>query len=372
MAEAARRVTVGIAGAGAVAFATAACLENAGHRAILWSPSGRRTARLAAGEPLTARGAIEGSFRPGVAASASDLAASADVLLVALPGYGHKAVFDALAPEIRDGQPVIISSHASFGALYLLQRLAARGVKTPVTVWGTTLATARQPDPVTSNVNTIRSKIDLATVPASTAQDGLALCRQLFGDRFVLRDGLLAIALSNLNPQNHMGIALCNMTRMEHGETWSQAGNVTPNVGRLMEALDAERVAIAGTLGLKVRTIFEHYHLSYHVPVASIAEMNAELHARGIGGQGPATADSRYVTEDVPYGLLVTAVLGEMAGHPAVLHRAGVQLFSALYGRDFAAENEILTEIGLDRLSLAQLQKACEDGVLPSEGKADI
>lgn len=363
------RLTVGIAGAGAVAFATAACLEHAGHRAVLWSPSGRSTARLAAGEALTARGALEGQFRPGVALSAADLVGACDVVLLALPGYGHKAALDAIAPHLRDGQPVIVSSHASFGALYLLQVLATRGVRVPVTVWGTTLATARQPDLATVSVNTIRSKIDAATVPVTAAPDGLALCQRLFGDRFVPRDDILAIALSNLNPQNHMGIALCNMTRMEHGETWSQGGNVTPNVGRLMEALDAERVAIAEALGLQVRTIFEHYHLSYHVPIASIAEMNAELHARGIGGQGPATADSRYVTEDVPYGLAVTAALGRMAGHPAVLHQAGVDLFSAMYGRDFLAENTLLAEIGLDRLTLGQLRRACQDGTLPPHEK---
>jgi opine dehydrogenase len=363
------RRTVGISGAGAVAFATAAYLEHAGHRALLWSPSGKSTARLAAGEPLTAKGALEGQFRPGIAASAQDLVGSSDVVLVALPGYGHKPVLDAIAPHLREGQSVIISSHASFGALYLLQQLAKRSVRVPVTVWGTTLATARQPDLATVAVNTIRSKIDVATVPVAQSADGLALCQKLFGDRFVPREDLLAIALSNLNPQNHMGIALCNMTRMEHGETWSQGGNVTPNVGRLMEALDAERVAIATALGLKVRTIFEHYHLSYHIPIASIAEMNAELHQKGIGGQGPATADSRYVTEDVPYGLAVTAALGRMAGHPAVLHQAGVDVFSAMYGRNFLAENTLLAEIGLDRLTLEQLRQACHDGTLPSHEK---
>lgn len=367
-----KKLTVGIAGAGAVAFATAACLENAGHRAILWSPSGKSTARLAAGEALTAKGALDGQFHPGVVVSAQDLVASADLVLVALPGYGHKAVLDAISPYLRDGQPVIISSHASFGALYLLRQVARRGVRLPVTVWGTTLATARQPDRATVLVNTIRSKIDVATVPVARAAEGLALCRTLFGDCFVPRDDLLAISLSNLNPQNHMGIALCNMTRMEHGETWSQGGNVTPNVGRLMEALDAERVAIATALGLKVRTIFEHYYLSYHVPVAPIAEMNAELHRKGIGGQGPATADSRYVTEDVPYGLAVTAALGKMAGHPAVLHQAGVDLFSAMYGRDFLAENTLLTEIGLDRLTLDQLRQACHDGSFPSNKSREI
>ena len=328
---------VGIAGAGAVAFATAAWLERAGHRAVLWSPSGRRTEALAAGAPLTATGALEGEFRPGVAASAEALVEEADAVMLALPGYGHKAALDAIAPHLRQPQAVIVSSHASFGALHLGTALAERGLSLPIVAWGTTLATARQPDLTTVQVNTVRERIDLATVPEDRAEDGLALCRRLFGDRFVAREGLLAIALSNLNPQNHMGIALCNMTRMELGEAWGQGAHVTPNVGRLLEALDAERLAIADALGLSVRTIFEHFHLSYHVPVAGVAEMNREMHARGVGGTGPATADSRYVTEDAPYGLLVTAILGDVVGRPAPLHRAGVALFSALYGRDFAA-----------------------------------
>ena len=60
---------------------------------------------------------------------------------------------------------------------------------------------------------------------------------------------------------------------MERGEVWSQGQNVTPKVGRLLEMLDLERLAIAEKLGLKVKTIFEHFHLSFHVPVASISEM---------------------------------------------------------------------------------------------------
>ncbi|MDP2374690.1 NAD/NADP octopine/nopaline dehydrogenase family protein, partial [Reyranella sp.] len=183
-----------------------------------------------------------------------------------------------------------------------------------------------------------------------------------FGDRFVDRQSLLAIALSNLNPTIHMGIALGNMTRMERGETWGQAENVTPNVGRLLEELDRERLAVATALGLEVRTIFQHVHLSFGVPFGSASEMHQAMHAIGKGGAGPTTADSRYVTEDVPFGLVPTAKLGRLAGHPALLHEAGVQLFSAMYGRDFSAENDLLTALDIDSISLAQLQTLCRDG----------
>ena len=333
---------------------------------MLWSPSGNGTAALAAGDDLAASGQVEISFSPRIAASAEELAKSNEVLIIALPAYGHKAVMDAVAPHVSSGQHVIISSHASFGALYLMRLLHERGVEAPITAWGTTAVTGRRQTETSVWVNTVRSLIDLCTVPEERSGEALDLCRSLFGDRFQPRDGLLAIALSNLNPQNHLGIALANMTRMEHGETWSQGGNVTPNVGRLLEALDQERLAIAAALDLEVRTIFEHFHLSFHVPVASISEMNQLMHARGTGGQGPATADSRYVTEDTPYGLWPTVALGELAGCPAMLHDAGVRIFSAMYGRDFRAENELLAALDLSRHDIGDLRVAARTGLLGS------
>jgi opine dehydrogenase len=353
---------VGIVGAGSIAFGMAAFLEREGHKATLWSPSGERTKALAAGEPLVAVGAIEGTFKPAIAANAEELVASAEVILIALPAYGHKHVFDKIAPHITPAQTVIVSSHASFGALYLSRLLAARGIAVPIIAWGTTLLSGRQTGPAKVQVNTVRLSVDLATLPASRSAEGLALCKSLFGDRFVDRQSLLAIALSNLNPTIHMGIALGNMTRMEKAEAWGQAENVTPNVGRLLEELDGERLAVATALGLEVRTIFQHVHLSFGVPMGSASEMHQAMHAIGKGGTGPTTADSRYVTEDVPFGLVPTAKLGRLAGHPAALHEAGVSLFSAMYGRDFSAENDLLGALDIDSISLAQLQTLCRDG----------
>lgn len=360
---------VGIAGAGSIAFGTAALLHQTGHEPMLWSPSGEGTAGLRTGGKLKATGAIEAEFTPAIAGDAGELAAASDVIVLAIPGYGHKAVMDSLVPHLRTGQPVIISSHASFGALYLADRLKARGVELPITAWGTTVVTGRKQAADHVQVNTVRSLVDLCTVPAAESDAGKALCEQLFGERFNLRDGLLAITLSNLNPQNHMGIALANATRMEKGETWGQGDNVTPNVGRLLEALDQERLAIADKLGLSVRTIFEHFHLSFHVPVASISEMNRQMHEEGRGGMGPSTADSRYVTEDVPFGLAVTVALGRMAGCPAVLHQSGVEIFSAMYGRDFFGENDLLPAIGLEHMNLDDLCQAALTGHLSEAGE---
>ena len=64
---------VGIAGAGSIAFGSAALLQQNGHEPMLWSPSGASTKALEDG-PLEASGAVETVFAPRVATSAQELA----------------------------------------------------------------------------------------------------------------------------------------------------------------------------------------------------------------------------------------------------------------------------------------------------------
>lgn len=357
---------IGILGAGSIAYGMAAFLAKAGHHPILWSPSGAHGKALANGTPLTSSVGVEFSGKVAVSTDCGVVVADADVVILALPANGHRMAFDAAAPHLKTGQPVVISSHSSFGALYLSRVLAKRGVSLPIIVWGTTLLTARQRnDGASVHVNTVRQKVDFATLPKSAAEEGKALCTMLFGDRFVERDGLLAISLSNLNPQNHLGIALLNLTRMEKGEIWGQGEHVTPAVGHLIEALDAERLKIAESFGLSVKTVREHFSLSFHVPLGSVSEMNQRMHLEGRGGYGPSSAESRYIYEDVPFGLVPTSLLGRISGHPALLHEAGTSLFSAAMNHNLAADNDLLPELGLENLSPKQLREICDAGFTP-------
>ena len=278
-----------------------------------------------------------------------------------MPSNGYRLVFDAMAPHLLADQIVLISGHLSFGALYLAKRLAERGMMVPIVVWGTTVTTGRKRGGAEVHVNNLRKKVDIATMPLSAAARGLAVCQALFGDRFMARNDLLALAVSNLNPQNHMGIALCNLTRMERGESWSQNENLTDAVGRLMEALNAERLAIAAKLGVAVRTIRERYSLSFNVPPGTVGEIARHMHERGDAMFGPTSLDTRYVLEDVPFGLVPTAKLGRLVGAPATLHEAGAAILSAAYGRDLAAENDLLPAIGFDRLSLDDLRRGARE-----------
>jgi len=345
---------VAVLGAGGVGRATAAMLCGAGVDTALWSPSGRGTAALADGTPLTASGAIEGRFRPRIAPSLADALEGASTAVIALPAYGHRPVMDALAPLLRPGMTAIVSAHYSLSALYLAQALGPRAAGIPIVAWGTTVIMGRPSAPDGVAVLTLRAMLDAAVLPGARADDGLAACRALFGDRFRLKPSLLAIQLSNVNPQAHMANALCNLTRMEKAERWDNYGGITGTVGRLIEGLDRERLAVAQGFGVTVRTMQDHMVESFDLPRGSMAELAAGVVARG-GSPGPVGLDARWLREDLPFGLVPTVAMATMVGVPAPLHQAGLTLFASLLGRDLAAENDLLPALGLDRMSAAAL-----------------
>ena len=359
-------MSVTILGAGGIGLSMAAVLLERGHAVKMWTPSGETTAPFRAGKPLVVDGILKGEFHPTAATSAQDAVAGAEVVLLAVPGNGHRAVIDAIAPHLSAGQVVVISSHCSLSALYLSQRLAARAIACPIAAWATTVVTGRRKAPGAVNMTTLRKEVDVATVPAGASAGAFEACRALFGDRFKLRDDLLAVSLSNLNPPVHMANSLCNLTRMERGEAWANYGCMTDAVGRLIEALDRERLALAASFGLTVRSIQDHMHLSFDLPRGTVGEMAREQDKRR-GGMppGPTTLDHRYVTEDVPFGLVPLIAIARAAQVPVPLHESGVALLRALYGRDFAAENDLLPALGIETLSAAQLHALARDGFRP-------
>ncbi len=351
---------VGIAGAGAIGMAYAAYLQRRDHSPSIWSPSGARTEALVKGDLLQLTGKFEGRFTPAVCEDAKALAAS-DVIILALPAYGYRTVLQALIPHIEPRHIVIFSGHLSFAALFLSKQLAMRGIEIPIVAWNTTALTAKAPlSPMRVHVGAIRARIDMATIPRHLSRQAVEICASLFGDRFRPADDLLTIALSNLNPQNHLGIALCNFTRMERGEDWCQNTNVTPGVANFLIALDKERLRIARAFGKSVRSIQDTMAAALEASNNTVAEMYELQVARGTNPLGPKTLDTRYVLEDVPFGLVPTLMLARMANIAAPLHKSGVDILSACYGCDLVSKNDLLEELG--SMDLASIARLASDG----------
>lgn len=353
-----------IAGGGLIGRATAALAHRRGQRVALWSPSGGGwSARSASGGMLALRyaGAVEGEAMVEALADSAALAAFETVLL-AVPGNAYPAVLPRLLDGLRDGQLVVVSGALSLAPLWLYERARARGIALTVASWGTTLCTARRSAVADVEIGSIRARFEMAAIPAAGAAAALEHCRQLFGDLFNPVDSILATLLSNVNPVAHAAEVLPNLTRIECGEDWPLFRYLTPAAARIGEAIDAERIAIAEAFGLKVRSVHEHTHLSYHVPLATYGEMAAAVHAKVGSPSGPTSFGHRYLVEDIPYGLVFYEAMGRIAGVPTPNASGTIALLSSACARDFRADNPLLADLGVAAEAVAALLARCRGG----------
>lgn len=135
---------------------------------------------------------------------------------------------------------------------------------------------------------------------------------------------------------------------------------LTPSVARMVEAMDAERRAVAAAFGLHVTSIEEHFQRSFDVPQDELADIAAELHRRRGGPPGPTSLDTRFVLEDVPYGLAFNAALARIVGVEVPVTRATVTLLATLYDRDLAQDNPLIGALGLAEATRNSLLARCE------------
>ena len=75
--------------------------------------------------------------------------------------------------------------------------------------------------------------------------------------------------------------------------------------------------------------------------------------------------NTRYVTEDVPYALVLASSLGVATGVPTPVVDGLVAISSAMLGRDFRAEGRTLASLGLDGLDVTGLVGFARTGVFP-------
>ncbi|MBC5766137.1 NAD/NADP octopine/nopaline dehydrogenase family protein [Ramlibacter albus] len=338
---------IGIAGSGGIGYASAAWLAHGGHEVRIWSPRNDSAAALR-DAPLQCEGVLQAQVTVRVAPTAAALVDGADVLIVAVPVNGHKAVMDALLPHLASGQTVIVSSVASLSALYLFEQARARGVDITVAGMGTTALTARRSGPAQVKVMTRRTELGVSTLPLSRADAAMETVRSLFGDVFVPEANCLASTLVNINPVAHGPLALFNWTRIERAENWPQYHYMTPTVARVIEQLDAERKALAAAFGLQVRSIEAHFAKSFGTTSATLADIAAELHAKRGGPPGPTDTGTRFLAEDVPFGLVFNLALGACAGVAMPATRSIVEMACLVTGRDYAAENDLVAPLRID------------------------
>jgi len=187
---------------------------------------------------------------------------------------------------------------------------------------------------------------------------------------------VIEAAINNPNPIVHPAAVLLSATRIEYskGEFYLYGEGMTPSVARVYEALNAERIALCDALGLRLHhwdnLDFRGYELGTTLEETEERILNTSMDAAfgrdsikaGMQMKGPESMQDRYVTEDVPYGLVLMATLGDLLNVPTPTMKSVICLCSVMNGVDYMVEGRGVKQLGLEGLDAKSLLNFLEQG----------
>ena len=353
---------VAVLGAGNGGLAAAFDFAQHGHEVRLFSlpDYADNTVAVTAAGGITASGDLEG-FAP-IAYSGTDAAATltdAELVLVVGPAYAIEPLATAARPALAPGTAVIVCPSATAGAIAFKHAIGLELADDSITVGETsTLPYAvRATAPAHVHVYLkLTTGMFLAGLPRSGTDRLYELVREVY-PATVRAESVLQTSLQNGNPVIHPAVTVLNAALIErtNGGFLFYEDGVTPAVGRLIEAVDRERIALAEALGVTILSEPELGMRQGYMTETNYSTGYSQAPGfRGIAAQS--RLDNRYLTEDVGYSLVFLADLARAVGVPTPSMDALIQIAGVLLGRDFLTErNRTLASLGLDRLNPDEL-----------------
>ena len=301
---------------------------------------------------------------------------NADVIFVITPAFGHKAMAEVSAPFVQDGQTIVLMP-GSGGSLEFINIFKQKKVKQEVTFAESCTLPYGARLKGLGHVSVLINVVILPTgiFPSRKTGEVIPKLKQFYPMIVPAKD-VLEAAINNPNPIVHPIATLLSATRIEHskGEFYLYAEGMTPAVARAYESLNQERLSICKVLGYKLyhwdNLEFKDYNLGETEEECRYRILNTSMDAAfgkdgiyaGIKMKGPEHLKDRYVTEDVPYGMVLLSTLGDLLRVPTPTHDAVIQLASVINRTDYWKAGRGMKQLGLSKLDKKGLKKFLLEG----------
>lgn len=286
----------------------------------------------------------------------------ADLVMLIVPAYGHAKAARVCAPYLRSGHHVVVGPSTG-GALEVWNELLKAGVEqVPVAEMLSLIYTCRLRDATTADLYYVKDYMPIGVQPSEYTDEVVARLQLLY-PQVVGAKNVMETSVNNVNPVLHIAPMLLNLGRIEttEGDFLFYRESVTASVGRLMDKMDAERVALAELLGFERFSLADFMREMYQVEGANAAELLANSPAHR-STRAPFGIGHRYLTEDVPYGLVPMLSIARLVGHEMPLTRLFVKLASALADKDWSTAGRSAEQLGLADLSPEDLSAFLRHG----------
>lgn len=290
----------------------------------------------------------------------SDMAVAlerADMVHVVLPSSAHGDIARVMAPHLKDGQIVVLHPGRTCGAIEYVRTIREMGCTAEVIVAETEtfIYASRSDGPAQARIFRVKEAVPLAALPSTRTQEVLEMIHLAY-PQFIDGGNVLQTGLNNMGAIFHPALTLLNAGWIEstHGDYQFYIDGVTPSVGRVLEALDRERVTVAASLGIRARTALEWLQMAYNTYGE---DLNEAIHNQPgyYGIKAPPTLNHRYIFEDVPMSLVPIASLGQRYGVSVRGMDSIIRLGCIVHRTDYWRKGRTVEKLGLHDLSVSEL-----------------
>jgi opine dehydrogenase len=325
------------AGPGALAFSACLSLKDYSVRLYELPEYSANIEELRGRKTISIDGHVKGTGKLSlVTTNLGEAVEGAPFIFVVTHAAAHSKLAAALASHLNGGQVAVLFPGYVAGAISFEKELKKANPELSINIAESSALpfACRKTSPCSVFVGGWKSDFLLS---AKNANVEIPPITSLFG-RLPVSANQLETGLNETNFIVHSCISLLNVGLIESGRDWTfYREGLTPAVGRLIADADKERLALLKKLGL-AQTSLAQWFLRFYKDQGAVGETvydilkNFEYFATS---KGPSAFTHRYFSEDIPYGLVPLAALGQIHDVPMPIVNTLIDLACRLSGVDY-------------------------------------
>lgn len=266
----------------------------------------------------------------------------ADLILAIGPSYSSEPFAEAVKDYLTPDQIYIVCP-GSFGGALISKMIFSSSQNASKCIVGETstlpyAARLTKPGYVKIFLK-LRDGLFLAAIPHGSTEKANEMFRAVYPYTKPAKN-VFQTMLQNANPVIHPSVMLLNAGIVErtNGNFFFYEEGVTPAVGKLIKAVDAERVMIGKALGVNIIPDGEMGVMQGYMEDSSYEYGYAS--APGFKGiKAPDTLNNRYLNEDVGYGLVFMANLAKKLNLEVPMINSVINIASVVMEKDYKGES---------------------------------
>ncbi len=275
---------------------------------------------------------------------------SAELIIIYIQTNYHQDVINRMSAYLKSGQ-VLLFEPGYLSTAYCLGALAQENITIVEAESSPIDCRIIKPGFVEVLFENVRNPIGI--YPRVNETSTLKLLSKL-GYNFTLTKSVVEAALHNPNLIVHTIGAIMSIPRIEYtnGEYWMYKEVFTPSVWNIVEKLDNEKNTVLERMGLQRLSYVDACKFRNSQDLSIDSKKVFFNYAQNSSPKGPNIVNARYITEDVPEGLVLLESLGKLLDVDTPTCSSLIDLASAALKADYRSAGRTIEKLGEKNLKM--------------------